>query len=40
MLPAEAVGEDGFEIEAFGRSYQARRTGRCLYDPRMERLKA
>jgi glycine cleavage system aminomethyltransferase T/glycine/D-amino acid oxidase-like deaminating enzyme len=39
-LPAGiAVGKD-FEIEAFGKRYRALRGPRCLYDPKMERLKA
>ncbi len=39
-LPAELAGETDFEIEAFGILHPARRGRRCLYDPRMERLKA
>lgn len=32
--------EKQFEIEAFGRTYVATRGPRCLYDPKMERLKS
>jgi 4-methylaminobutanoate oxidase (formaldehyde-forming) len=39
-LPVELCDETDFEIEAFGTSYPARREPRCLYDPRMERLKS
>ena len=40
LLPSD-VGEGMYlEIEAFGRTYQAKTTQRCLYDPEMARLKA
>ena len=39
-LPAELAGEQGFTIEAFGTGYAATRGARCLYDPKMERLKS
>ncbi len=39
-LPVEIAGADGFTIEAFGRAYDAVRGPRCLYDAKMERLKA
>ncbi len=39
-LPIEAAGEKEFIIEAFGKSYNAARSARCLYDAKMERLKA
>jgi 4-methylaminobutanoate oxidase (formaldehyde-forming) len=39
-LPSDIAAGTDFEIEAFGRQYKARRGPRCLYDPRMERLKA
>lgn len=39
-LPAALAGETSFEIEAFGRSYLAKRGPRCLYDAKMERLKS
>jgi len=39
-LPAELAGEQGFTIEAFGTPYAATRGPRCLYDAKMERLKA
>ncbi|MFN0263484.1 FAD-dependent oxidoreductase [Tepidamorphus sp. 3E244] len=39
-LPAELAGINGCSIEAFGKAYDAVRGPRCLYDPRMERLKA
>ncbi len=38
-LPVEAATETRFQIEAFGKSYEARRGPRCLYDPKMERLR-
>jgi glycine cleavage system aminomethyltransferase T/glycine/D-amino acid oxidase-like deaminating enzyme len=38
-LPAEIAGEANFAIEAFGKSYPARRGQRCLYDAKMERLR-
>ena len=38
-LPIALVGETEFSIEAFGKSYPARRGPRCLYDPHMERLR-
>ncbi len=39
-LPVELTAQEGFAIEAFGKSYPAVRSPRCLYDPRMARLKA
>jgi len=39
-LPVELAGEGAFQIEAFGKAYEAVRGPRCLYDARMERLKA
>lgn len=39
-LSAELNKEDEFGIEAFGVTYPARRGPRCLYDPKMERLKS
>lgn len=39
-LPVALAGEQGFIIEAFGKPYAATRGARCLYDPKMERLKA
>lgn len=39
-LPTELAGEAAFEIEAFGKAYEATRGPRTLYDARMERLKA
>jgi 4-methylaminobutanoate oxidase (formaldehyde-forming) len=39
-LPTELAGMEGFEIEAFGTRHGARRGPRCLYDPKMKRLKA
>jgi 4-methylaminobutanoate oxidase (formaldehyde-forming) len=38
-LPADVAKHTHFEIEAFGKSYPARRVPRCLYDPQMARLK-
>jgi 4-methylaminobutanoate oxidase (formaldehyde-forming) len=39
-LPAGLAGETRFEIEAFGKAYAATRGPRCLYDPKMERLRS
>lgn len=39
-LPAAIAGEVDFSIEAFGQAYRATRGPRCLYDPKMERLRA
>ncbi len=39
-VPIEAASEKAFSIEAFGKSYPAKRGARCLYDAKMERLKA
>jgi 4-methylaminobutanoate oxidase (formaldehyde-forming) len=39
-VPAAHLAETHFEIEAFGKAYQAVRGPRCLYDARMERLKS
>jgi 4-methylaminobutanoate oxidase (formaldehyde-forming) len=38
-LPADLAAMQDFRIEAFGKSYPARRAPRCLYDAKMERLK-
>jgi 4-methylaminobutanoate oxidase (formaldehyde-forming) len=38
-LPVELAGETDFTIEAFGRPHPAQRGARCLYDPKMTRLK-
>ena len=40
VATAALAGETSFEIEAFGRSYLAKRGPRCLYDAKMERLKS
>ena len=44
LLPVQLVDgayQDGkFQIEAFGKIRDATRSGRCLYDPDMQRLKA
>ena len=39
-LPVELAKQSEFSIEAFGKSYPARRGARCLYDARMERLRS
>ena len=39
-LPVEIASETAFEIEAFGKPYEATRGPRTLYDAKMERLKA
>jgi 4-methylaminobutanoate oxidase (formaldehyde-forming) len=39
-LPVELASAGDFVVEAFGKGYAAARGPRCLYDPRMERLKA
>ena len=39
-LPIEIAGEKDFIIEAFGKAHKATRGPRCLYDAKMERLKA
>jgi glycine cleavage system aminomethyltransferase T/glycine/D-amino acid oxidase-like deaminating enzyme len=39
-LPTELADATDFAIEAFGRSHPARRGPRCLFDPKMERLRA
>jgi 4-methylaminobutanoate oxidase (formaldehyde-forming) len=39
-LPVAIAGHTDFSIEAFGKSYPARRGARCLYDPKMERLRS
>jgi 4-methylaminobutanoate oxidase (formaldehyde-forming) len=39
-LPIALAGHTQFSIEAFGTSYAARRGARCLYDPKMERLRS
>ncbi len=40
LLPADCEPTGQYEVEAFGKTYAATMTPRCLYDPRMERLKA
>ena len=39
-LPQAIAADVDFSIEAFGLSYAAKRGPRCLYDPRMERLRS
>ncbi len=39
-LPADVADKKNFTIEAFGKAYDATRGPRCLYDAKMERLKA
>ena len=39
-LPVALARHSQFAIEAFGKSYPARRGARCLYDPNMERLRS
>jgi 4-methylaminobutanoate oxidase (formaldehyde-forming) len=39
-VPVGIAGGQGFTIEAFGKPYAATRGPRCLYDAKMERLKA
>ena len=39
-LPIEIAGQKDFVIEAFGKAHTAIRGPRCLYDAKMERLKA
>jgi glycine cleavage system aminomethyltransferase T/glycine/D-amino acid oxidase-like deaminating enzyme len=39
-LPNDAPAAAHWEVEAFGRRWPATRGGRCLYDPKGERLKA
>jgi glycine cleavage system aminomethyltransferase T/glycine/D-amino acid oxidase-like deaminating enzyme len=39
-LPTALSAETSFTIEAFGQAYGATRGPRCLYDPKMERLRA
>ena len=39
-LPTEVASERTFTIEAFGKAYPAARGPRCLYDSKMERLRA
>jgi glycine cleavage system aminomethyltransferase T/glycine/D-amino acid oxidase-like deaminating enzyme len=39
-LPAALADQKNFTIEAFGKAYDATRGPRCLYDAKMERLKA
>jgi glycine cleavage system aminomethyltransferase T len=39
-LPAAFADQKNFTIEAFGKAYDATRGPRCLYDAKMERLKA
>ncbi|MGE3831895.1 MAG: glycine cleavage T C-terminal barrel domain-containing protein, partial [Parvibaculaceae bacterium] len=39
-VPSALAGETRFAIEAFGKSYDAVRGPRCLYDAKMERLKS
>ena len=39
-VPAGIANEKTFEIEAFGKTYNATRGPRCLYDTKMDRLKS
>ena len=39
-LPMEIADQKDFVIEAFGKAHKATRGPRCLYDAKMERLKA
>ena len=39
-LPIALAAHTQFSIEAFGKSYAARRGARCLYDPQMARLRS
>ena len=39
-LPIDVAGQKEFAIEAFGKNYEATRGARCLYDGKMDRLKA
>jgi 4-methylaminobutanoate oxidase (formaldehyde-forming) len=39
-LPVKIAGQKDFVIEAFGKAHKATRGARCLYDVKMERLKA
>ncbi len=39
-LPMEIADQKDFVIEAFGKAHKAKRGPRCLYDAKMERLKA
>ena len=39
-VPAGVANEKTFEIEAFGKTYNATRGPRCLYDAKMDRLKS
>ena len=39
-LPVELAGQNDFEIEAFGKAHKVRRGPRCLYDAKMDRLRA
>jgi glycine cleavage system T protein len=39
-VPIEFADQKKFVIEAFGKAYDATRGARCLYDAKMERLKA
>ncbi|MEQ1523444.1 MAG: glycine cleavage T C-terminal barrel domain-containing protein, partial [Aestuariivirga sp.] len=39
-LPMEIAAQKDFVIEAFGKAHKATRGPRCLYDAKMERLKA
>lgn len=39
-LPVDVAGQTRFTIEAFGNAYDATRGPRCLYDAKMERLRA
>ena len=40
LLPSDVGTGTALEVEAFGSTFEARTTGRCLYDPAMARLKA
>src|SRR5207253_1113910 len=39
-VPAALAAEKAFTIEAFGKTYAASRGPRCLYDAKMDRLRA
>jgi 4-methylaminobutanoate oxidase (formaldehyde-forming) len=38
-LPIAIAGEKDFDIEAFGKTYHAKRGARCLYDAEMKRIR-
>lgn len=39
-LPSEMASQTAFQIEAFGKAFEAKRGPRCLYDAKMERLRS